>query len=245
MSAFQRSIMMVSSGMNVVTASDAENVNLRTLLNAKGFNNNIPTTITYTVAAGATITSSSGNGTSVPAWQTGDIASIHTLNIEIFGAIKGFGGAGGPTMTGTGTGSVGSEGGTAMNFECDATLIVSSGASVLAGGGGGGSGGSAQDDDGDGGLASANGGAGGLGAGTASAASGVAGQTDTDGDATAQSGSGGDGGAHGQDGNAGQDGQQGRDRENGFAGGSKGYALKKNSNTISLTNNGTVTGTQG
>jgi len=243
MSAFQRSIMMVSSGMNIVTASDAENVNLRTLLNAKGFNNNIPTTITYTVAAGATITSSSGNGTSVPAWQTGDIASIHTLNIEIFGAIKGFGGAGGPTMTGSGTGSVGSEGGTAMNFECDATLIVSSGASVLAGGGGGGSGGSAQDIKDN--TASANGGAGGLGAGTASAASGVAGQTDTDGDATAQSGSGGDGGAHGQDGNAGQDGQQGTGRENGFAGGSKGYALKKNSNTISLTNNGTVTGTQG
>ena len=244
MSAFQRSIMMVNSGMNVVTASDAENVNLRTLLNAKGFNNSIPTTITYTVAAGATITSSSGNGTSVPAWQTGDIASIHTLNIEIFGAIKGFGGAGGITMTGLGGGSDGSEGGTAMNFECDATLIVSSGASVLAGGGGGGSGGYAQDSDSDG-QASASGGAGGLGAGTASAASGVAGDTNADGGAVAQSGSGGDGGAHGQDGNAGQDGQQGRDRENGRAGGSKGYALKKNSNTISLTNNGTVTGTQG
>ena len=96
MSAFQRSVMMaMGGGIDITTSSDAENVNLRTLLDAAGFDNDVPTIITYRLNSGVTITSAASTGTATPAWQTGTIGSIHTVLIYINGAVKGYGGAGG------------------------------------------------------------------------------------------------------------------------------------------------------
>ena len=96
MSGFQRSVMMaMGGGITITTSSDAENVNLRTLLDAAGFDNDTPTIINYKLNSGVTVTSAASTGTATPAWQTGTIGSIHTVLIYISGAIKGYGGAGG------------------------------------------------------------------------------------------------------------------------------------------------------
>ena len=248
MSGFQRSIMMgMAGGIDIITSSNAENINLRTLLDAAGFNNDTPATITYTLNAGINVTSAASTGTATPAWQTGTIGSIHTVLIYINGAVKGYGGAGGAGGLGnigpSADGAVGATGGTSMSFACNATLIVNSGGSVLAGGGGGGGGGGAviYTDS----TENAAGGAGGLGAGTASAASGASGQTSCDGSDCAYGGAGGAGGAHGASGSTGTNGTGDAEAGTAGAGGSGGYAVAKNSNTITTTNNGTISGTQG
>jgi hypothetical protein len=219
MSAFQRSIMMgMAGGFDIITSSNAENINLRTLLDAAGFNNDVPTRITYTLNASINVTSAASTGTATPAWQTGTIGSIHTVSIYINGAVKGYGGAGGAGGVATGglsggDGAAGATGGTSMSFACNATLVVNSGGSVLAGGGGGGGGGGAT-------------------------------CTEDSEDFTANGGAGGNGGAHGASGSAGADGVQGTTGSGG-AGGSTGYAVAKNSNTVTVTDNGTISGTQG
>ena len=155
MSGFQRSVMMsMGGGIDITTTSDAENVNLRTLLDAAGFDNDIPTKITYRLNSGVTLTSkAAGTNLEGPAWQTGTIGSIHTVIVYISGDIKGYGGASGArgsasTQQSQANGGNGGDGGDAMSFACNATLVVNSGASVLAGGGGGGGGGGAYDEDG-------------------------------------------------------------------------------------------------
>ena len=250
MSAFQRSIMMgMAGGFDIITASNAENINLRTLLDAAGFNNDTPTTITYTLNAGINVTSAASTGTATPAWQTGTIGSIHTVSIYINGAVKGYGGAGGAGGAGsagpTGNGAAGATGGTAMSFACDATLVVNSGGSVLGGGGGGGEGGDSSTENDDTHL-SANGGDGGRGAGTDAAVDpGENGGSDCDGGVCAEGGDGGTGGAYGAAGEAGEDGSPPGTYGTGGAGGAGGYAVAKNSNTVTTTNNGTISGTQG
>ena len=235
--------MGMGGNFNIITSSNAENINLRTLLDAAGFNNDIPARITYTLNASINVTSAASTGTATPAWQTGTIGSIHTVTVYINGAVKGYGGAGGSGGGFNANGSVGATGGTAMSFACDATLIVNSGGSVLAGGGGGGGGGGASMDNGDENPLQAAGGNGGLGAGTASAANGADGAEDCDGSTCAEGGDGGDGGAHGAAGSTGGDGNSGG--KTGGAGGAGGYAVAKNSNTVTTTNNGTISGTQG
>ena len=96
MSGFQRSVMMaMGGGIDITTSSNAENVNLRTLLDAAGFDNDVPTIITYRLNSGVDVTSAASTGVATPAWQTGTIGSIHTVLIYISGSVKGFGGAGG------------------------------------------------------------------------------------------------------------------------------------------------------
>lgn len=241
--------MAMGGGIDITTSSDAENVNLRTLLDAAGFDNDIPTKITYRLNSGVTVTSAASTGTATPAWQTGTIGSIHTVLIYISGAIKGYGGAGGVAGSGSiiqsqANGKNGGDGGDAMSFACNATLVVNSGGSVLAGGGGGGGGGGAFDEGPDS-QADIQGGAGGLGAGTASAGSGGSGGTVSDAGSTATSGDGGDGGAHGAAGSNGAAATQGQTQGTGGTGGASGYAVAKNSNTVTVTNNGTISGTQG
>jgi len=248
MSAFQRSVMMaMGGGIEITTSSDAENVNLRTLLDAAGFDNDVPTIITYRLNSGVTITST---GTATPAWQTGTIGSIHTVLIYISGAIKGFGGDGGVAGSGSiiqsdANGKNGGTGGDAMSFACNSTLVVNSGASVLAGGGGGGGGGGAYDETDPDATADIQGGAGGRGAGTNAAESGGSGGTVSDSSSVATSGDGGDGGAHGAAGSNGSAASQGDTQGTGGTGGASGYAVAKNSNTVTVTNNGTISGTQG
>ena len=251
MSGFQRSVMMsMGGGIDITTTSDAENVNLRTLLDAAGFDNDIPTKITYRLNSGVTLTSkAAGTNLEGPAWQTGTIGSIHTVIVYISGDIKGYGGASGArgsasTQQSQANGGNGGDGGDAMSFACNATLVVNSGASVLAGGGGGGGGGGAlvENYDGD---SNATGGLGGRGAGTDAAGTGSAGETHDDGGGPATSGAGGKGGNYGASGSNGSNASQGSTQGIGGTGGSAGYAVKKNSNTVSVTNNGTITGTQG
>ena len=250
MSAFQRSVMMaMGGGIDITTSSNAENVNLRTLLDAEGFDNDIPTIINYRLNSGVTVTSAASTGTATPAWQTGTIGSIHTVLIYISGAIKGYGGAGGARGAGTSgasgnNGGNGGTGGTAMSFACNSTLVVNSGGSVLAGGGGGGGGGGAFDENNNEHV-DARGGLGGLGAGTASAGTGGPAVTEDDSGGRAVSGAGGDGGAHGAAGSNGSNASEGSQLGNGGTGGAGGYAVAKNSNTVTTTNNGTITGTQG
>ena len=97
MSGFQRSVMMaMGGGIDITTTSDAENVNLRTLLDAAGFDNDVPTKITYRLNSGVTLTSAEpGTNLEGPAWQTGTFGSIHTVIVYISGDIKGYGGVGG------------------------------------------------------------------------------------------------------------------------------------------------------
>jgi len=251
MSAFQRSVMMaMGGGIEITTSSDAENVNLRTLLDAAGFDNDVPTIITYRLNSGVTVTSAASTGTATPAWQTGTIGSIHTVLIYISGAIKGYGGAGGQRGTGSSqqsqaNGSNGGTGGTAMSFACNSTLVVNSGGSVLAGGGGGGGGGGAYSESGED-ATDAQGGDGGLGAGTDAAGSGGTGEDNTDSGGRAKAGNGGDGGAHGAAGSNGSAATIGNITQGtGGTGGAGGYAVAKNSNTVTTTNNGTISGTQG
>tara|TARA_B100001123_G_scaffold851_1_gene1161 strand:+ start:3844 stop:4599 length:756 start_codon:yes stop_codon:yes gene_type:complete len=251
MSGFQRSVMMaMGGGIDITTTSDAENINLRTLLDAAGFDNDVPTKITYRLNSGVTLTSkAAGTNLEGPAWQTGTIGSIHTVIVYISGDIKGYGGVGGnggsaSTQQSQANGKNGGDGGDAMSFACNATLVVNSGASVLAGGGGGGGGGGAiaEDDDA---SSQADGGDGGRGAGTNAAETGEAGETHDDGPGPATSGAGGDGGNYGASGSNGAAATQGQTTGTGGTGGSAGYAVKKNSNTVTVTNNGTITGTQG
>jgi hypothetical protein len=251
MSGFQRSVMMsMGGGIDITTTSDAENVNLRTLLDAAGFDNDVPTKITYRLNSGVTLTSkAAGTNLEGPAWQTGTIGSIHTVIVYISGDIKGYGGVGGnggsaSNQQSQANGKNGGDGGDAMSFACNATLVVNSGASVLAGGGGGGGGGGAfaEDDDA---TSQADGGDGGRGAGTNAAGTGGAGETHDDGPGPATSGAGGNGGNYGASGSNGAAATQGQYTGTGGTGGSAGYAVKKNSNTVSVTNNGTITGTQG
>ena len=250
MSGFQRSVMMaMGGGITITTSSDAENVNLRTLLDAAGFDNDIPTIINYRLNSGVTVTSAASTGTATPAWQTGTIGSIHTVLIYISGAIKGYGGTGGArgdasNQASSNHGGNGSAGGDAMSFACNATLIVNSGGSVLAGGGGGGGGGGANDED-DNETAAAYGGLGGNGAGTNAATNGGPAVTDDGGAVVATSGAGGNGGDYGAAGSNGANASQGETRGNGGTGGAAGYAVRKNSNTVTTTDNGTITGTQG
>jgi len=244
MSGFQRSVMMaMGGGIDITTSSNAENVNLRTLLDAAGFDNDVPTIITYRLNSGVDVTSAASTGVATPAWQTGTIGSIHTVLIYISGSVKGYGGAGGQKGDGASNGSAGSTGGTAMSFACNSTLVVNSGGSVLAGGGGGGGGGGSFRNTDYGGEAN-YGGNGGLGAGTNAAADGEAGQG-YPGAEGGQGGDGGNGGAHGAAGSTGGSFQSGDGGGSGGAGGAGGAAVAKNSNTVSVTNNGTISGTQG
>ena len=250
MSGFQRSVMMaMGGGIDITTSSNAENVNLRTLLDAAGFDNDIPTIINYRLNSGVTVTSAASTGTATPAWQTGTIGSIHTVLIYISGAIKGYGGSKGAkgdasSNASSNHGGNGGTGGTAMSFACNSTLVVNSGASVLAGGGGGGGGGGAYDEDGEENVG-AYGGLGGLGAGTDAAGTGGPAETDDDSGGRAVSGAGGNGGAHGASGSNGSNASEGSQLGNGGTGGAGGYAVAKNSNTVTVTNNGTISGTQG
>mgnify|MGYP003119783589 CR=1 FL=1 len=251
MSGFQRSVMMaMGGGIDITTTADAENVNLRTLLDAAGFDNDVPTKITYRLNSGVTLTSAEpGTNLEGPAWQTGTIGSIHTVIVYISGDIKGYGGASGTRGSGSeqqsqANGGNGGDGGDAMSFACNATLVVNSGASVLAGGGGGGGGGGAFAESGDD-QTDANGGLGGRGAGTDAATSGGPSQTVSDSGGTVTTGAGGDGGNYGASGSNGSAASQGSVQGTGGTGGSAGYAVRKNSNTVTVTNNGTITGTQG
>ena len=231
------SSMMMGGGnvFNIIIDSLTTDFNLRTKLNTFGFNNNSPSIIDFKLNSGVTIGASTGTAKS---WQTGTLATHHTVTITIEGTISGGGGAdgaGGTTQTGScqDPGEDGVDGTDAMSFEASGptyNVILASTATLNSGGGGGGGGGGFKGDTG----GNEDGGDGGRGQGYD--------QSATNGQNVGPyAGAGGNGGAFGVDGEDGGDGEC----PNG-SGGASGYAIRKNSNTVNVTDNGaTINGTVG
>jgi hypothetical protein len=239
-----------------ITGTDP--VNLRTLAeNTSPYYDGMgDATITYTIASGVTITGFSGGGIAIDTgdWPAG--ASIN-LTLENEGTIRGGGGIGGNGGS-SGNGTPGGDGGDAIYCREDITIdnepsgFTSPGGVIECGGAGGGGGNAAiryiqgepYDVAGGGGGGGEPNGAGGMG-GTSEA-----GTDGSDGNAGTGSG-GGTGGSGGTSGSInGGSGGAGGDIEDatgssgspGASGGTRGYAVRKNGHTVSVTG-GTTVGT--
>jgi YD repeat-containing protein len=241
-------------------------VNLRTLANSAGYNGAQNATVTYTLASGVTITGSAGapNGGSAidtGTWPTGSYTI--SLTLQVTGNVYGGGGKGGKGAGNAGAAGAAGNGGDAIYCQAPISITVNSGGQVKAGGGGGGGGGGwitpldyLGGGGGGGGFANGPGGAKGdsdadlAQNGSAGTASG--GGAGGNGEPLLSGHAGGAGGAGGGAAGTGTTGSTGSGRtgsgyvlENASAGGSPGYAIRKNGNTVPVTNNGTITGTQG
>lgn len=214
--------------------------NLRTLANNAGYTGAAPGNYVFNVAPGITVTAASGGGLAIDTgtWPTGS-----TISLVVFGNIYGGGGNGGAGSATTG-GSNGGSGGDAVTVHAPITITVKAGGGIQSGGGGGGGGaystGTVGGDGGGGGFPNGLGGAGSSGTVHDTI---VAGSPGT----TAGGGSGGTGGPPGgAGGNAGSAGAAGTSATGtGGSGGAAGYAIRKNANTVTYTNSGTVNGTVG
>ncbi|VWX56728.1 hypothetical protein [Sphingorhabdus sp. 109] len=226
-------------------------VNLRTLADAAGYTGMSDATITFNVPTGVTITGGAGglNGITTGTWPSG-----YTINLDlsVTGKVYGGGGKGGNGESGDNGGTNGGAGGDAVYALEDLDITVNSGGEVKAGGGGGGGGKGTTiyvaeepifygGGGGGGGAPNGVGGARGNSDGGTQASNGSPGTT----------GGGGAGGALGSatyssaGGNGGGFATAGSNVASGTNGGAAGYAIRKNGNTVSVTNNGTITGTQG
>ncbi len=251
-----------SSGFNeTIQITGSSPVNLRTLANGAGYTGAQNATVVFQVGNGVTITGSAGasgaaGGVAIDSgtWPTGSHTIVLTLEVLNGGQVRGGGGGGGngggDTNSGGSAATNGGAGGDAIYCRLPMTVIVNSGGIVRAGGGGGRGG-----NENTWGFGESNGGGGG-GGGAPNGAAGsggvggiVAGDPGDGGNAgtTSGGGSGGAGGnAHGYfspaqaGGNGGNFGAAG-----GLSGGAAGYAVRKNGHTVTVTNNGTITGTIG
>ena len=127
---------------------NTNSLTLRTLLNNAGFNDNVPSIITLTVAAGVKIGGGRGLAYSFFTGSFPIRPTRHTITLIINGEINGLGGSGGMARgvsSGSGTGGRGSRGSRAMFIEVDCSIIVNSGGKIRGGGGGGGGGGAGHD----------------------------------------------------------------------------------------------------
>ena len=234
-------------GLFVVNTTAAENnINLRTKLDAINFNNDVESTIIYNLDAGVTV--GSNTTATSPAWQTGTISSIHTLTLNIGGVVYGMGGAG--AAAGSGCNPEGScpapinggNGGDALSFTRNGIVNVLPTGVIKSGGGGGGKGGTGFTSQ-DWGSFCQDGNYGGRGQGATTISGAEGGGAQIYGDESSIGGAGGSGGAFGSNGQNGS---------NGFetgctpgSGGTAGYAIKKDGNTVTVYTSGTVVGTVG
>jgi hypothetical protein len=233
----------VKSGINfnnIAVTGGTGQVNLRTLADAAGYPGSGTHTITFTLGAGLNRTGTDG----VDAIDTGTWPAGTTLNLIINGQANGGGGS--PAVA---NGGITGRGGSAVNCQYPISITVNSGGVLRGAGGSGGNGGSSSYEEYD--VESQTwvpmgfyaGGQGGIGAyGTTAATGGSAGDSGI-------GGSGGTGGALASTGSAGSAGltdSGGQWRYTGFSGTSGavgGYAVRKNGNTVPVTNNGgTITG---
>jgi YD repeat-containing protein len=228
-------------------------IDLRALANAAGYNGAQGATITFQVASGVTITGVANGGIALDTgtWPTGSHAI--NLTLEISGRVYGGGGNGGVGGNGANVGTAGTAGGDALYARVPLSVVVNPGGELRSGGGGGGGGGGGVAGPptnnpvagGNGGGGFPNGtGPGAAGEGTTSA--GGAGSGGTSGSGGAFGGAGGAGGGPGVAGVTGVTGSSasGPPRAGG-AGGATGFAVRKNGNTVTVTNNGTISGAQG
>lgn len=246
-----------------VTATDP--INLRTLADNHTTPYDGVGDATWHVTVDADITADSSTGYAI---DTGDWPSGITLDLDLTIAtghkIRGRGGNGGNGGSNGNSGQNGDDGGDAIYCREDIDITIESSAEVSGGSGGGGGGAAYHDDDeidppatdgggggGGGGWPLGNGGAG----GTEPEGNGTNG-----GNATASApGNGGGGHADGRGGGQGGNDNSGYIPESGDAGtsstgdygqsggsaGSAGYAIRHNGNTVNVTNNGSIGGTNG
>lgn len=213
----------VISGITLDITSTASEQNILTLATAAGYDASTDATaIIVNIASGVTI-----SGSTTHALRTGALNADSDLTINISGSVDGYTGANGGLVAGAG-----SVGGDALFFETltggTGTYVVNvlSGANLRGGGGGGGGGGQRGNRSTDGGkgcLGDNNFGS--YGSTGAAGAFGVAGST---------GGSGSYGG--------GSSGCEIQVPGAGGAGAAAGFALRKNSRTVTLNNSGTVSG---
>ncbi|MBU6407177.1 MAG: hypothetical protein KGS44_08615 [Alphaproteobacteria bacterium] len=237
-------------------------VNLRALANAAGYNGLQNATITFQVANAATITGAAGTPNGGVAIDTGVWPSgsyTITLTLQVSGQIHGGGGSGGEGAE-TQNGVNGGIGGDALFVQENIAVLVNAGGAIRGGGGGGGGGGSWVRDPfgepqpfygGGGGGGFPNGAAGGPNGAAGTGSGGGAGGTGQPGmPVTRVNGAGGAGGGAGAAGASGNiatgSGGPGDWGEMGAGiGGAAGFAIRKNGRTVTVTNNGTISGTVG
>jgi hypothetical protein len=240
--------------------SSTGSVNLRTVANANGYTGASDATITFNVPNGVTITGLGGAGIGIDTgtWPTGSYTIALTLVIQSGGIVRGGGGTGGAAVTG-GPGGNGGAGGDAIYVRLNMTggITINSGGTVQRGGGGGGAGGGQtrflRDSEtgeyvadtsvagGAGGGGFPNGSPGGTTSGGGTGGSGTA-------LGTAMSGAGGNGGGASTTATGGSAATGTNTfgvhwgNYNGGGLGAPGFAVRKNGNTVTVTNNGTMTG---
>lgn len=222
-------------------------VNLRWLADAAGYNGAQNATVIFQLAAGVTITGAVNGGIAIDTgtWPTGTYAI--NLALQISGKAYGGGGNGGNGNAGAAT-----AGGDALYCRAPLTVAVNAGGEIKAGGGGGGGGG--RDRVGSGGEFFFYGGGGG-GGGAPNGLAGAGGAGDGGNGASGSAGTTANGGAGGAGANGNDGGAGGGFAQSGVTGdpayqaggvaGAPGYAVRKNGNTVTVTNNGTIVGTQG
>lgn len=239
-------------------------VNLRTLANQNGYSGLTDATITFQVGSSVTISGAAGSLSALsggPGIDTGTWPSATktiSLTLQVSGKVYG-GGGGGGEGSGVEPASAGA-GGDAITAQENISITVNVGGQVKGGGGGGAGGGGWSNDlsgdwqtllqggGGGGGFPNGPGGAG-ANAGNAgtSAGGGTGGAGATNG--TRSSGAGGAGGGAAATGSSGVA-ATGTETTH-FAktvpgsAGIGGYAIRKNGKTVTVTNNGTITGTVG
>lgn len=235
-----------------IPVTGSQPVNLRELANAAGYNGVADASITFEVGSGVTITGDGGSpagGIAIDSgsWPTSGYAIAITLAVRSGGSVLGGGGAGG-----SGNGQPGGPGGDAVYCRIPMSITVDYGGAIRAGGGGGGSGGRGYyggyvtqifygGGGGGGGFPNGPGGGGG-GGDQEGGLGGAAGKEASGGLGGAGASPGGTGGAGGVS-NAGSSG--GDSWEPGGTGGGAGYAIRKNGNSVTVINNGTIVGVQG
>ncbi len=254
---------LFSATINLSTATGP--IDLRTVANGQGYDGLRNATITFVVGSAVTITGAAGGagvnpgdgaGVVTGTWPSGsyDIA----LTLSVSGKVYGGGGLGGGGSVSGSPATAGNAGGDAVYAQENLTVLVNSGGQIKSGGGGGGGGGAwiltvggepTHWYGGDGGGGFPNGPSGGGSAGTSSGGgAGGAGESMPFGRTNGAGGAGGNAGASGVAG-AQPSGTSFPNldwSEAAYAsGGAPGYAIRKNGKTVSVTNNGTITGTVG
>ena len=232
-----------------IAVNGAAPVDLRALANAAGYNGADNANITFQVAAGVTIMSATNGAVAIDTgtWPTGSFTI--NLTLQVSGNVYGGGGKGGSDSGGTAA----TAGGDAIYCRTPLAITVNSGGSIKGGGGGGGKGGFAIGgspifptvNGGNGGGGFPNGAAGGVNAGAGTTSGGGAGGPGSS-FLNGQGGAGGAGGGAGATGATGGNGVNATGATNpGATGGAAGYAVRKNGNSVTVTNNGTIAGPQG
>lgn len=232
----------------VITVPEAPS-NLRTLANNAGYAGGANANYQFVVLSGKTVPGTGGGTGAIHggvAIDTGIWPAGSILSLVVSGNVHGGGGRGG-NGSAIAAGADGGNGGHAVFCQAPISITVNSGGAIKGGGGGGGGGSYSIVNGGNKG-----GGGGGGGFPNGGSSSGATGPKGTGGPGLAGSTSaGGAGGVSTPAGNGGAGGNAGLTGMGGFGedynsnGGTPGYAINKNGNTVSVSNSGTIAGTVG